>query len=69
MPIADSLLSLPPQLESACLQIDALAALLQCTDPDSWESLARPGPAGLAALLFRIGAEMRSGVEDLARTA
>lgn len=69
MPVPASQPGLPPQLESACLQLDALAALLQCTDCESWESLARPGAGGLAALLFRIGAEMRSGAEDLLQHA
>lgn len=58
---------LTPDLESACLQLDAIAALLQCADPERWDSLARPGPDGLAAVLFRVGAEMRAGAADLVR--
>lgn len=60
---------LPPALASACLQLDTLAALFNCIDPEKWESLARPEPDGLAALLFGVGAQMRMGVEDLAKLA
>jgi hypothetical protein len=59
--------ALPPALEAGLLQLHTLAALMQCADAAAWETLGRPGPDGLAALLFSIGADVRSGAEDLAK--
>ena len=56
---------LPTAIELPLLELETLAALLSCADLEKWDSLGRPSPRGLSALLFRTAAGIETGLDEL----
>lgn len=55
----------PAELASAVLQLETIAALLSCQDPERSRSLGGPSARGVAALVFRATADLESSLDSL----
>lgn len=56
--------TLPTAVAEPLSGLEALAAMLQCVDPQRWDSLARPHAAGLAAIVHLLVGELAAGLAE-----
>ena len=56
---------LPPEAATALRNLNALGRLLQCVDPQRWNSLARPTAAQLGGLVLSAHAGLVEGLSEI----
>ncbi len=54
---------IPPAISRSCEALQGLGRLLLCVDAALWNTLARPTPVQLGALILRVHADLAEGLE------